>query len=625
MYRLFFILISLTVVIQPLKAQELYMPRTVKQAFKNETRSPDGRPGKNYWQNFAKYNITITALPPDRTIKGSEQITYINNSPDTLRNIVVRIIQNIHKPNIIRYQTVSDNYITEGTQIDSFKVKGQNVKMSENDYHPTWQTLSLSKPLLPNDSIEISLVWHYQVSLESNREGMIDSTSWFLAYSYPRISVFDDCDGWDRLDFTDLQEFYSDFNDYTLTVNAPKNYIVWSTGVLQNPDEVLQQKYAQRLTNSIVTDSVTHIATLSDLATKNVTAQNAVNSWKWKASYVPDITFALSDHFVWDASSVVVDDATQRRVSAQAAYNDTAFDFHYMAGYITHSLDWLSHNWPGVPYPYPSMTAFQGYADMEYPMMINDGATGDTLFTRFVAEHEIAHSWFPFYMGINESRYAFMDEGWATTLELLIGRSDLGVPRAEGFFKQFRVNSWINDVSSEEDQPIITPANLLRGAAYGNNAYGKPALGYLAAKDLLGDELFKKSLQEYMNRWHGKHPIPWDFFNSINDASGKNLNWFWNNWYFSNGYIDLAIKGADKTKKGYDITIQNIGGFVAPVDVVVTYEDASAETFHQTPEIWSHDQKQATVSITTKKKIKSIELKGGIFVDANTSNNTWKP
>jgi len=226
-------------------------------------------------------------------------------------------------------------------------------------------------------------------------------------------------------------------------------------------------------------------------------------------------------------------------------------------------------------------------------------------------------------MGINETRYGFMDEGWATTLELLIGRSDLGVEKAENFYKQFRIQGWINDRSAEEDIPIIMPGNILSGAGLGNNEYGKPSLGYLAVKDLLGDELFKKALHEYIDRWHGRHPIPWDFFNSVNDASGKNLNWFWNNWYFSNYYIDLAIDAVNKNKNGYAVSIKNIGGYAAPVDIVVNYDDGSNEIFHQTPAIWSADQKQTTVNIMTKKKIRLLQLKGGIFMDADETNNTW--
>ena len=171
--------------------------------------------------------------------------------------------------------------------------------------------------------------------------------------------------------------------------------------------------------------------------------------------------------------------------------------------------------------------------------------------------------------------------------------------------------------------PIVTPANVLRGAAYGNNAYGKPSLGYLAVKDLLGDDLFKKCLHDYIERWHGKHPIPWDFFYSFNNSAGQNLNWFWNNWYFTNNYIDLAVQQVTATTGGYTLLIKNIGGYPAPTNVLITYTDGSKETLHQTPAIWSSNQKEATVSISTQKKIKSLRLNGGIFMDANETDNNW--
>jgi hypothetical protein len=608
-----------------LQAQSLYMPRNVEQAFANGTRSADGRPGKNYWQNFGRYDISITALPPDRTVKGSEKITYINNSPDTLRNPVIKLILNIHKPGATRFGDAAADYLTPGVHIDAFAINGKTTAWQEPQYHYTWQNFRLPQPLAPHDSVKLSFDWHYLISLQSGREGMIDSTTFFLAYFYPRVAVMDDCDGWDRMDFTDLQEFYNDFNDYTLRVTAPKNYIVWATGTLQNPNAVLQAPYAEKLAASMITDSILHIATKENLATKNVTAQNETNTWVWTANDISDVTCAVSDHYVWDASSVVVDDATHRRAGVQSAFNDTAADYHRMVEFGRHALDWLSHNWPGIPYPFPKTTIVQGYADMEYPMMLNDGTNSNPDFSRFVVEHELAHTWFPFYMGINETRYGFMDEGWATTFELLIGRSDMGVEQAENLYKQFRINGWINDPSAEEDLPIITPGNIYSGVGLGNNEYGKPSLGYLAMKDLLGDVLFKKCLHEFMNRWHGKHPIPWDFFNSFNDASGKNLNWFWNNWFFTNNYIDLAIQKVVKTTTGYTVSLKNIGGYPAPVDMEISYEDGAKETLHETPAIWAKDQKQTTVNIATKKKIQSVELKGGIFMDADESNNIWKP
>jgi hypothetical protein len=398
---------------------------------------------------------------------------------------------------------------------------------------------------------------------------------------------------------------------------------VWGTGTLTNAQELLQPDFLKRFQSSFTSDTTVRIATKSDLAAKSVTKQNGVNAWHFTATNVPDMAFALSDHYDWDGASVVVDDATHRRSSVQAAYNDTAADFHFMVQFGRHALDWLSHNWPGVPYPYEKSTIVQGGADMEYPMMVNDGSNADTTFSRFVAEHEIAHTYFPFYMGINETRYGFMDEGWATTFEYLMGVADVGREREETFYKQFRVNSWARDPSPLEDLPIITPEDVLKGVAYGNNAYGKASLGYLAMKDMLGDAEFKKCLHAFMDRWHGKHPIPWDFFNTFNDASGKNLNWFWSNWYFSNNYIDLSLRGVTKTGAGYSATIDNVGGMAAPFDLRVTYADGTTETVHQTPAVWQANQRSTTVSIPAKKVVKSVEITSGIWVDADVTNNKW--
>ncbi len=626
MSRCIFLLpvIGTTLLSLSINAQSLYMSRDVKQAYKKGTRAMDGKPGKNYWQNHGRYTITITAMPPDRTIKGAESITYLNNSPDTLRNPSLKLLLNIHKPGAPREFGASPNYLTTGVHIDECKVNGQTVQVRSDPFVFTNLSVKLPQPLLPHDSVQFSFDWHYEISLQSGREGMIDSTTYFLAYFYPRVAVYDDYNGWDRMPFIDSHEFYSDFNDYDVTINVPKNYIVVGTGTLQHPENLLQPAFLKKYNESFTSDQTIQIVTKQDWQAKNITTQNAVNSWRFSSTNVPDVAFGISDHFNWDGCSAVVDDATRRRAGAFAAYNDTAADYHHVAQYARHSLDWLSHHWPGIPYPYEKTTVFQGYAGMEYPMMANDETYEDTAFSRFVAEHEIAHTYMPFYMGINETRYGFMDEGWATTFEILIGRDDLGVEKAEEFYKQFRVNGWINDPSPGEDVPIVGPGDNRTGQALGNNEYGKPSLGYLGMKDLLGDELFKKCLHEYMNRWHGKHPLPWDFFFTFNDVTKRNLNWFWNNWFFSHNYIDLAIRSTTRSGNNYSVTIENIGGMAAPVNIIANYSDGTKESFHQTPLIWQSNQQQATVKISSKKKVESISLEGGIFMDADTTNNTWK-
>ncbi len=602
---------------QEATAQALYQPRAVKRAYVRHTRSPDGRPGAAYWQNHGRYTITVTAAPPARAIYGTEQIVYTNNSPDTLRRLVFKLLVNIHKPGAARAGNAGADYLTSGVHVDSFAANGHKAAWPPDANVFTSQFVALPAPLMPHDSVHLALAWHYDMSRQSGREGAIDSTTFYLAYFYPRVAVYDDYNGWDTYSFDDRLEFYSDFNDYDVTVQAPANYVVWGTGTLQNPADVLQPAIAERLRQSLTSDTTIRVATAADLSARRVTAQQAMNAWHFTATNVPDMTFAMSDHYDWDATSVVVDDATGRRASAQAAYNDTAADYHQMARYAAHGLQWLSRNWPGVPYPYEKTTVVEGFAGMEYPMMVNDESYADTTFSRFVAEHEIAHTWFPFYMGINETRHAFMDEGWATTFEYLVSQADLGPAKAADNFRQFRVDGWTYNPPIQDELPIVTPY------ASGDNGYVKPALGYLALKEMLGDSLFRAGLHAYMDRWHGKHPIPWDFFNSFNSATGRNLDWFWQGWFFSTSYIDFAVGGVTRTARGWQVVIDNVGGMPAPVDLNVGYSDGSSATLRQSAAVWKANPRRTTVVIPTKKRITSVALAGGIWMDADSTNNRW--
>ncbi|WP_196216463.1 M1 family metallopeptidase [Flavobacterium sp. LC2016-01] len=613
-----FLLIALAFFAQNSFAQELYMPRNIKDAYAKGTRSMDGKPGKNYWQNHGKYTMEITVDAKTKIVSGTETIEYENNSNDTLKNLPIRFVNNLHKPSSPRSGSVSQDFLSDGLTITSLKIAGEVYKEDGRKWG-TVGMIRMKKAIPPHSKTTINIDWNYPLSKESGREGQIDETTFFVAYSYPRVSVFDDYNKWDRLPHTDRQEFYNDFNDYTYSVKAPKNYVVYATGDLLNPDEVLQPEFAERLKKSYITNEILHIANEQEMKNGLVTKQNDWNVWKFEAKHISDVCFGLSDHYLWDASSVVVDKKTNRRASVQAAYDVKGTDFEASVKNNQYALDFFSNKWPGVPYPFSKMTAFQGFADMEYPMMCNDSQMGDPKFAQLVQDHEVAHTYFPFYMGINETRYAFMDEGWATTFEYLIGIEEHGKEAADKFYKEFRVKNYINDASTEEDQPIISMSSQVSDAGYGNNSYGKASLSYIALKDLLGNDVFKKALHAYMENWNGKHPIPWDYFNSINSATGKNLNWFFNNWFFTNNYIDLSIKSVEKNK----VSIINEGGFAIPFDIVVVYTDNSAETVHQTPAVWEKNQKLAVIDLKNKKEIKQITIDGGIFMDASPANNFW--
>jgi len=606
-----------------LSAQELYMPRNIKAAYQKGTRSINGQPGPNYWQNHGQYNMDIKVDAETKIVSGQEEILYSNNSTDTLNVLAIRFVNNLHKPTSPRSGTVSEDFLSSGLNISSFAVDGETYKVDSKNWG-TVGNVKLKKPLNPKSKITVKIQWDYPLSKESGREGQIDPNSFFVAYSYPRISVYDDYNGWDRIPHTDRAEFYNDFNDYVFSVKAPKNYVVYATGDFLNPDEVLQPEIAARLKKSYNTDEVVHIATADELKDGKVTAQKDWNTWKFKADHITDVTFALSNHYVWDGGSVIVDTKTGRRASAQAAYNPTTGkDFLNSVKYNINALSWFSNNWPGIPYPYLKTIAFQGFADMEFPMMVNDSNFGDPVFAQLVQDHEVAHTYFPFYMGINETRYAYMDEGWATTFEYLIGIAEHGKQAADDFYKKFRVNDYINDKSTEEDQPVISMSDQVSGAGYGNNSYGKASLSYLALKDMLGDATFKKALHHYMNTWNGKHPIPWDYFNSMNTGSGQNLNWFFQNWFFTNNYLDLAIAKVATAKGKSLVTVKNVGGFAIPFDVEVIYADGKKETIHQTPAVWKVNQKEAVINVPSAKKITSVTLDNGIYVDATPKDNVY--
>ena len=614
--------VAIIFLFQQATAQQLYLPRNIQKAFKNATRSVDGRPGKNYWQNSGQYDITETVDPQTKIISGVEKIIYTNNSPDTLGSLAIRFVNNVHKPQSPRGNYTSDNFFTTGLAINSLLI-------NDEDYHvdsKTWGTVTairLRHPLAPHASATLHIEWNYPLSKQDGREGQVDSTTFYMAYSYPRISVYDDYDGWDLLPHNGRQEFYNDFNDYQLAVIAPKDFVVWATGDLLNPDEVLQPAIAARLKQSMASDEVVTVASLADVQRKQVTAQADWNTWKFSSSHISDVCIAVSKNFVWDAGSVVVDKVTNRRASVQAAYNDTSRDYHSYVKWAKHSLAYFSAEWPGVSYPFPKMTSFQGHADMEYPMMINDATAGDLEFAQMVQDHEIAHTYFPFYMGINETRYAFMDEGWATTLEYLIGQDEFGKAHADSVYKKFRIQRYIADASGEEDQPIISMSTQVSGAGYGNNSYGKASLSYLALKDLLGDALFKKALHHYMDEWHGKHPIPWDYFNCMSSGAGQNLNWFFNNWFFSNYYIDLKIKEVNKENGRFLVTVENVGGFAIPFDVVATRENGTTDTIHQSPATWQKNEKMQVIALPAGHTLRSIVLDGGIFMDFTPEDNRW--
>jgi hypothetical protein len=596
---------------------KLTLPRNLPAAYEKGTRTYSGQPDNKYWQNTGNYTIDINFNPDTRLLTGKVDIEYTNNSPNTLQHILFKLYPNIYKKGSIRMMPVRPSDITDGVHISSFQYNGTTVDSNKLSIDGTNMTVPVS-PLAPGGTMRFSIQYSYTLNKTSHiRTGEIEPGADFIAYFFPRIAVYDDIDGWNREPYTGPQEFYNDFGNFKAAITVPVNYVVWATGDLANCSEVLSDTYCQRLQQAEQQDGIINIIDSTDLKQKNITRQNASNTWKFSATNVTDFAFAVSDHYMWKSTSVVADAATKRRTRVDAVFNPAHKDYYEVVDFGRKTVWAMSHVFPRWPFPYSHISIFDGLDQMEYPMMVNDNPLESRAETIELVDHEVFHTMFPFYMGTNETKYGWMDEGWATIGEWIISSIiDSSITDDYG------VGGYERAAGTENDAPINTLSTQMSGTSYFVNSYPKPALGYLYVKDMLGDSLFTAALHNYIKQWQGKHPIPFDFFNCMNTGSGKNLNWFWKKWFLDAGVADLSIKKVNKAAGGYNITIECSGNKPVPVDLTINYADGSKEQVHRSIAVWEKAN-TVTLTLSAKKSVKSIALGSTYVPDVNRKDNVW--
>jgi hypothetical protein len=596
----------------------LPIPVNLQAAYNNGTRSADGAPGKNYWQNSANYDIKINFNPQTRVLGGTAAIEYLNNSPDTLKQIVFKLYPNLYKNGAARNMPVSAADITDGVNIKKLSINREAQDSSQWKIDGTEMSVKVP-PLAPKQKMQFEIAYSYTLNKTSHiRTGQVDTGAFFIAYFFPRIAVYDDIDGWNMYHYLGVQEFYNDFCHFNAEITVPGNYEVWATGNLKNAGEVFTKKILKRVNDSELGDDVNNIITEADLREGDVTTNKISNTWKFVADSVTDMAFAISNHYLWKSASLVVDPKTGRRTRVDAVFNPAHKSYHEVINYARKTVEAMSYNFPAWPYPYPHETVFDGLDQMEYPMMVNDAPYEKPEDDIELTDHEIFHTMFPFYMGINETKYAWMDEGWATIGEWVI--SSIIDPKITDLYA---IATYEANAGKEEDSPINTLSTHIEGVAYMINSYPKPALGYLYVRDMLGEQLFTKALHYYIANWHGKHPMPYDFFNCINAGSGVNLDWFWKSWFFVQGAPDLAISSVTSQKNEYTVVITNIGTKPVPIDITVLYTDGRTELLHHSVECWKNGNKTFIVSFKAKDKVERITLGTGYDPDVNKADNVW--
>ncbi|WP_153798102.1 M1 family metallopeptidase [Foetidibacter luteolus] len=598
----------------------LPVARNIQAAFNRDTRSNTGQPGSRYWQNRAAYKISINFNPATRLISGTVDINYYNQSPDTLKEIVFKLYPNLYKAGAMRVYPVEEQDVSKGMAIEKLSVNNQPQDAGEAIIQGTNMTVPVP-PLFPSQQIHFTIEYSYTLNKTSHiRTGEIEEGAYFIAYSFPRITVYDDVDGWNRNEYLGTYEFYHDFCDFNVDISVPTGYAVWATGDLKNCSEVYTPAICSRITTAETKDDIVTIIDSQNLQQKDFTVAKPINTFRFEAKQVTDFAFAISNHYTWQSTSLVVDSATGRRTRVDAVYNPMHTDYTDVIAEARKTVELMSFQFPKWPYPYSHETVFDGLDKMEYPMMVNDVPQHGALASFSLTSHEIFHTMFPFYMGINETKYGWMDEGWATIGEWLL--TPIYLP---GIIDSFAMAGYESAAGKEIDLPIMTPTTQLQGiyyeeeTAFSINSYPKPALGYLYVKDMLGDELFIKALHHYIKTWNGKHPLPYDFFNCINQAAGVNLNWFWKRWFFDAGYPDLGITNVTAKQ----VTIASKGSKPVPIDLTLHFTDNTTQSIHRTIAVWQQGNTTVTLPLPAAKKITKIELGSFYNADVDKSDNFW--
>ncbi|MCX2480672.1 M1 family metallopeptidase [Pedobacter sp. MC2016-15] len=596
--------------------QSLPVPATVQQAYTKGTRDISGRPGAKYWQNTADYDLKVSFDPSTRILKGTVAISYKNQSPDVLKELWFKLYPNLYKKGVPRTSKIAEKDQNEGVVISAMELNGKTIDASAINIDGTNMHTAIT-PLAPGATAKLNISYQYTVNKGSHtRTGQVDEGAFFIAYFFPRIAVYDDIDGWNKFPYLGDAEFYNDFCNFKAAVTVPGDYVLWATGDLTNTKSVFNPAIAGKIALAEKVDSVVNVISPADLASGKITSGKGSQTWKFEAENVTDFVFALSNHYLWKSSSLVVDPKTNRRTRVDAAFNASHKDYYEVIDFARKTVEAMSYQFPKWPFPYQHETVFDGLDQMEYPMMVNDNPTSKREDAITLTDHEIFHTMFPFYMGINETKYGWMDEGWAT-----IGEWTISPMIDSSIVDDYGISATSISSGTSSDTPIMTLTPDLKGVASFTNSYPKPGLGYLYIKDYLGDELFTKALHHYIEQWHGKHPMPFDFFYSMNEGAGKNMDWFWKRWFFEGGVNDLGLVSAEKTGGGYTIKVENKGGRPLPVDLNLTYSDNSTQKLHQSVGVWELGEKVISVPLTTTKKLKRITLGSSHVPDKFDNNN----
>ncbi|MEL4455454.1 M1 family metallopeptidase [Lutimonas vermicola] len=583
----------------------------------NSYRTASGAPGHEYYQQKADYKMDIVLDDENQRIYGEEVITYFNNSPDQLDYLWVQLDQNIRAPDAITNDVkegATDSYYNPEKFTQEFLGEpfqgGFNIDYVKNDagldmnytVNGTMMRIDLPEALKSGEKTSFKIKWWYNINnhlidrARSGYEHFEDgNNNYVIAQFFPRMAVYNDVEGWQNMQFLGRGEFALVFGDYEVNITTPADHILDGTGVITNRKEMLTPKQWKRYEKALTSyDEPVVIVTQEEAEENEKEIAKKTKTWKLKAKNVRDFAFATSRKYILDAQAVKIGDRTVMAISLYSKEGNPLWE-EYSTRVVASTLKSYSAQMFDYPY-HKAISVHAKRQGMEYPMIcFNYGRpkTDGTYTERTrngmigVIIHEVGHNWFPMIINSDERQWGWMDEGLNTFAQLYAEQDfEPGFP-SRGYPKN------VVDYMAG-DQMRIAPIMTQHDNVYnsGANAYSKPAAGlYMLREVILGHDLFDKAFKTYAERWRFKHPTPADFFRTMEDASGTDLDWFWRGWFYTTDYNDIGIKeikkyqvteepteAAYKIARRYGMTIDELGKNLYLVEMDVTKSNTGAQS-----------------------------------------------
>jgi len=535
----------------------------------NNFRTASGAPGPGYWQQKADYNIALELDDARHLIRGTETIVYHNNSPDPLSYLWIQLDQNLNAKDSIAEKT-SPGRLSEAMSFRSLErlhndfdggfkieyVKALNGKALPWVVVETMMRIDLPETLKPGGTYSFEIKWGYNINDRARLGGRSGydlyekdgNCVYTIAQFYPRLAVYDDAVGWQHKQFLGSGEFTLPFGDFKVSITVPADHIVGATGELRNPEAVLSATQRERLEKARRgTDAPVLIVTPEEAVKSEKTKVETDKTWIFEAKNVRDFAFASSRKFIWDTLALKFGERTVLNMSFYVKEGNPLRG-QYSTRAVAHAVEVYSRLTFDYPYPVAISAMTVSGGGMEYPMISFNGGTPESDGTysqdkKFgligVIIHEVGHNFFPMIVNSDERQWAWMDEGLNSFLEYL-AEQEWDRKFSEDFGPAYLVADYMKGDKSRID-PIMTDADI--DLNLGANAYEKTAAGLnILRETILGRKLFDFAFKQYSRRWMFKHPRPADFFRTMEDASGVDLDWFWRGWFFGTDHVDLAIE-----------------------------------------------------------------------------------